>query len=218
MRYLTIRDYDSELEAYRDCLHELHELHSRFKEAIELSQKNRKHALYLLAGTAISAGDAAFDQYCKEFVVGVHQLARFILEIHSLVEYFLVIDDEAGGEIERWFTGEFIKTRYNKFTKSKIEEVIERKADIPFKGLPMDELLERERVIQKNFAKLSDFSHPTIHSTKQPKACDFGQLILMPIIHILVDTQRMYFFPEDSVTGLMFSEFRLLFWNFKKGN
>lgn len=216
MQYLTIKDYTSELEAYRDCLGELEKLHSRFKEAVDLKQKNRKHALYLLAGASISAAYAAFDQYSKGFIVGVHQLARFVLEIHSLAEYFLVIDDEAGGEIEKWFSGEFIETRYKKQTKSRVEKMIERKASIPFKTLPKDELLEREEVIQDNFRVLSHFSHPTIYSTRQPKTCDFGQLILIPIADIFVDAQRMCFFPEDSVTGLMFSEFRLLFSSFRK--
>src|SRR3972149_11177054 len=216
MQYLTIKDYTSELEAYRDCLGEMQKLHSRFKESVDQKQKNRKHALYLLAGTSISAGYAAFDQYSKGFIVGVHQLARFVLEIHSLAEYFLIIDDEAGGEIEQWFGGEVIETRYKKHTKSRLEKMIERKASIPFKTLPKDELLKREKVIQDNFNVLSHFSHPTIYSTRQPKTCDFGQLILIPIIDILVDAQRMYFFPEDSVTGLMFSEFRLLFWSFRK--
>ena len=145
-----------------------------------------------------------------------YQLARFVLEIHSLAEYFLVIDDKPGGEIEKWFAGGFVGTRYKKQTKGRVEKIIERKASIPFKTLPEDELLKREEVIQDNFNELSRFSHPTIDCTRQPTTCDFGQLILMPIADILVDAQRMYFFPEDSVTGLMFSEFRLLFRRFRK--
>src|SRR2546425_431951 len=99
MQYLTIKDYTSEVKAYQDCLCEMEQLHRRFKEAVDLKRKDRKHALYLLTGASISASYAAFDQYSKGFIVGVHQLARFILEIHSLAECFLVIDDDAGGEI-----------------------------------------------------------------------------------------------------------------------
>lgn len=214
MPYLTIKDYASEQEAYRDCLSELAKLHERFKERVDRKRKDRKHALYLLTAASISAAHAAFDQYSKGFIVGVHQLARFVLEIHSLAEYFLVIPEEVGGDIEKWFKGEQIETRYKKKTKRKVEKMIDRKASIPFKTLPADELLKREEIIQENFITLSRFSHPTIYSTMQPKTCNFPQLILIPVADICVDAQRMHFFPEDSVTGLMFSEFRLLFGEF----
>lgn len=214
MLYLTIKDYESEREAISDCLSELTKLHERFHEHVDLRRNDRKYALYLLVGVAISAAYAAFDQYSKGFTVGVHQLARFILEVHSLVEYFLVIPDNAGGEIESWFKGEHIETRFKKKTKQKIEKMIDGKAGIPFKTLPKDELLKRERAIQDNFKTLSYFSHPTVYSTKQPKMCDFPRLILIPVADTSVDVQRMYFIPEDSITGLMFSEFRLVFGKF----
>jgi len=193
-------------------------LHSRFKEVVDLKERNRRLALYLLTGTSIDAAYAALDQFTKGFIVGVHQLARFVLEVHSLAEYFLVIDEEAGSEIEKWFGGEFVETRYKKKAKSRLEKIIERKAIIAFKALPKIELLEREKTIQHNFEVLSNFSHPTIHSTKQPKECDFAQLILSPIMDVLVDAQRLYFFPKDSVTGLMFSEFRVLFASYRTHN
>ena len=215
MPYLTIKDYESEREAISDCLSELTKLHRRFEEHIDLKNKDRKHALYLLVGVAISSAHAAFDQYSKGFIVGVHRLARFVLEVHSLAEYFLVIPDEASGEIEKWFRGEHVETRYKNQTKNKIEKMIDKKASIPFKTLPKHELLKREKVIQDNFKTLSCFSHPTIYSTKQPQACDFARLILIPVADISVNAQRMYFLPEDSLTGLLFSEFRLLFENFR---
>jgi hypothetical protein len=215
MRYLTIKDYESEQEAIKDCLNELRKLHERFQTHVNLGCKDRKHAMYLLVGVAISAAYAAFDQYSKGFIVGVHQLARFILEVHSLAEYFLVISDEAGGEIEKWFKGEYVKTRFTKKTECKIEKMIEQKASIPFKALSKEELLRREKIIQENFETLSLYSHPTICSTMQPRTCYFSGLILIPVTDIAVDAQRLLFSEEDSITGLMFSEFRLLFEEFR---
>src|ERR1041385_9012401 len=84
MPFLTIKDYESEREAISDCLSELTKLLGRFEEHIDLKHKDRKHALYLLVGVAISAAYAAFDQYCKGFIIGVNQWARFVMEVHSL--------------------------------------------------------------------------------------------------------------------------------------
>ena len=131
------------------------------------------------------------------------------------MEYFIVIPDGPGSDIEKWFNGELIETRYKKNAKRKVEKVIDGKSTIPFKTLPTADLLKREELIQDNFKTLSRFSHPTIYSTIKPKKCDFAQLVIMPVVDMCVDAQRMHFFSEDSVTGLMFSEFRLQFEEFR---
>lgn len=211
MNYLTIKDYTDESEAFHDCLSEFLKLHKSFKEKVNFEEKDRKHALFLLIGASISSAHIAFDLYNKGFLIGVYQIARYILEVHSLVEYFIILDEDMGEEVVNWFKGNFIDTRYKKQTANKIEKVVEKKASIPFKTLPKNELLQREKTIQENFEILSHYSHPTIYSTKPPKKCNFAQLILVPIIDNCVDSQRLFFAPEDSITGLMFSEFRVLF-------
>ncbi len=216
MKYLTIKDYTSEFEAFHDCLLELTKLHKSFKAKINFKEKDRKHALFLLTSASISSAYIAFDLYNKRLLVGVYQIARYILEVHSVVEYFIIIDKDTDEEITNWFDGQFVETRYKRQTADKLEKVIEKKAAIPFKTLLKDELLQREKTIQENFKILSHYSHPTIYSTKPPKTCNFAQLILFPIIDNCVDAQRLFFFPEDSITGLMFSEFRVLFHEFNK--
>src|ERR1041385_9012403 len=62
MPFLTIKDYESEREAISDCLSELTKLLGQFEEHIDLKHKDRKHALYLLVGVAISAAYAAFER------------------------------------------------------------------------------------------------------------------------------------------------------------
>ncbi|OGN89636.1 MAG: hypothetical protein A2158_05650 [Chloroflexi bacterium RBG_13_46_14] len=75
--------------------------------------------------------------------------------------------------------------------------------------MPKEDLLKSEMNLQKVFNILSRYTHPTIDSIKNPQRCNFFEIILYPVIDNCVDVQRMIFYPEDSVTGLMFSEFRL---------
>ena len=211
MKYLTIKDYTNEFDAFHDCLSELTKLHKSFNVKVNFKKKNRKHALFLLIGASLSSAHIAFDLYNKKLLIGVYQIARYILEVHSIVEYFLILDKDTDVEIVNWFEGKFIDTRYKKQTANKIEKVIEKKATIPFKALSKDILLQREKTIQENFKILSHYSHPTIYSTNLPKKCNFSQLILRPIVDNCIDAQRLFFDPEDSITGLMFSEFLVLF-------
>jgi hypothetical protein len=216
MKFLTIKDYSSELEAFNDCLKELTILHNNFKANVNFKMKDRKHAFFLLIGASISSAHIALDLYSRNLIVGVYQLARYILEVHSLIEYFIILDSDSNNDLDNWFNGKFIDTRYKKQTAKKIESKIEKKSIIPFKTLPKDELIKREKIIQENFNILSLYSHPTVYSTKFLKKCNFSQLILLPIIDNSVDVQRLFFAPEDSITGLMFSEFRVLFNEFKE--
>ena len=218
MKYLTIKDYTSEFEAFHDCLRELTKLHKSFKAKINFEEKDRKHALFLLTGASISSAYISFDLYNKSLLIGVYQIARYILEVHSLVEYFIIIDKDTNEEITNWFDGQFVATRYKRQTADKIEKVIEKKAAIPFKILPKDGLLQREKTIQENFKILSHYSHPTIYSTKPPKTCNFAQLILFPIIDNCVDAQRLFFFPEDSISVLCLASLEYCFMNSIKKN
>ncbi|OGN89637.1 MAG: hypothetical protein A2158_05655 [Chloroflexi bacterium RBG_13_46_14] len=120
MKWLTIREYASEYEVFTDCLTELVKLHDRFKAKVNQTNKDRNYALFLLTEAAISTAHIAFDLYKKGYFLGVYQIARYILEIHSLVEYFLVLEDEKHAEIINWFDGKFIKTRFSMQNKDKI--------------------------------------------------------------------------------------------------
>jgi hypothetical protein len=216
MKYLTTKDYKSELEAFQDCLRELTSMHKNFKSQINFGIKDRKHALFLLTGSSINSAQIALALYNENLLIGVYQIARYILEVHSLVEYFLILDSDTDKEFADWFGGKYIVTRYKTQTVNKIEALINKKSAIPFKPFQKDELLEREKIIQNNFQILSLYSHPTIYSIKPHKISDFSQLILLPVIDNFVDAQRLYFSPEDPIPGLMFSEFRLLFHEFNR--
>jgi len=81
-----------------------------------------------------------------------------------------------------------------------------------------DKLVKREQTIQKNFKLLSEYAHPTKYSTQQPKMINFSQIILNPVINGFVDAQRTHLMPDNSVIGLLFSEFRLEFDRLKSNN
>jgi len=58
--------------------------------------------------------------YKKKFFTEVCQLARYILEAQSLIEYFIILKSDNAPEIIDWFDGNFIETRYTKKIQKKL--------------------------------------------------------------------------------------------------
>lgn len=219
--YLTINSYEDPKQAYADCLKAMSQMHSSFSKDVDTTKLDVKHALYLLSGNALDGCVLAEKFYDKNYFQPFLNIFRYIIELTSLCEHFVICDDE----VKDWFNGEFISTRYTKRNKEKIDKVYPEKSKIPFHFPGVDDLHKVEKMFQENFNFLSKFCHPTIDSVslgfdylkkngQHPLVLKvkFGNDFLRIVINLMNDLARTTFKSVDEIECLRLSEFRVLFY------
>lgn len=137
------------------AIRRLRELHARNYSLADFAVKDRKHAIYLLQGAAITSAIngqqllGRFGMFGREW--------RYIAEVSYLIEYLDELEDN-DRRVKAWFRGEVIKRVP---VKNQIDSTL-RQAQSPL-GAGFFKMYDDEHRAMTN--ELSKFAHATMSST-----------------------------------------------------
>jgi len=170
--------------------------HKEIRKLIDISKEDRKHAIYLLQGGALSYLIYAYDFNNEGYIVPLAQQYRMILETIELILFFNELDD-GSRYIKAFFKGHTIRIKQGNSGNPDIEDRIK------ISGLT-EERLNRSDDLYKNLFNIgSDYMHPNLESIRAKlingsyifdyerkfiskpykSAIDFNKLFLIPVIH-----------------------------------
>lgn len=187
------------------------EIHSQQSKMIDFSVNDKKHAIYLLQGGAMTSVASAYKFFRTGMYVPCAQQKRMLDEILNLIMFFDE-NEENDRQLRAWFDGRVIERQPGNAGNLSIEERAKRYYILPEQVKTLDELMERMN------AEMSKYMHPTINAIRsnmskskhlfdyhhtytyrQPSMSpyDFGVLYMVPAINTLLVPIRNLLLPQN---------------------
>ena len=185
-------------------------VHISLREQVDFTVQNKKHAIYLLQGGALTTVSTAMLFNIKGYLVPRAQQKRMIDEIRNLITFFDEIDENAR-QIKAWFKGHVIEREPGNTGNLTIAERSERYFFTP-------EIVEKIDTLNLQINNMmSKYMHPTIHAMRanvfrrshlfdydhlytashSMSAVDFGNLYVVPAIHALLIPVKALMLTRD---------------------
>lgn len=177
--------------------------HIALKNQVNFGIEDKKHALYLLQGGAISVTSSALAFNYRGLMLPRAQQKRMLDEVMDLILFFIELTDNSR-QLKAWFRGHVVEREPGNRGNMSAED----RAKIFF--FTTDQIKMLDKLIKQMNNELSKFMHPTIqavraNSSKSRHIFDydhirtsnqcwepqvFGELFIVPCINCLLIPSR----------------------------
>ncbi len=191
------------------------QVHISLRQQVDFNLEDKKHAIFLLQGGALTALATAMEFNQIGYMVPRAQQKRMIDEIVDVINFFDEIDDDAR-QIKAWFKGKVVEREPGNKGNLTEEERATRYYFSPDQVKAFDKLRKEINKV------MSDFMHPTLrairanvskstnlfdyfHQTTSSQAMnpvDFGNLYTVPVLDALLIPVRILMLTEAQFNQL----------------
>lgn len=191
------------------------QVHLSLHKQVNFDLEDKKHAIYLLQGGALTALASAMEFNLRGYLIPRAQQKRMVDEIVDLITFFEETSDNAR-QIKAWFKGRVVEREPGNQGNLTTEERAELYFFSPEQVLAMDKLKKQINEV------MSNYMHPTIeairanayrrtnifdyyHRNTQSKSIDpvdFGNLYVVPVIHAILIPVRVLKLAEEQFNQL----------------
>lgn len=191
------------------------QVHLSLRKQVDFDLEDKKHAIYLLQGGALTALTSAMEFNLRGYMIPRAQQKRMIDEIVDLITFFDEINDDAR-QIKAWFKGQVVEREPGNKGNLTIEERASRYY------FSHDQVQFIDKLKKQINEVMSKFMHPTIdavranayrrtnifdyyHSNTKSKSMspeDFGNLYIVPVIHAILIPIRILRLTETQFNQL----------------
>ncbi len=155
----TEENYD-ELER---ILNAATKIHQGFRDRVDLSIKNRAHAIYILQGSALTNALALLESARQGYQNQVLATTRLVLESTELMDFFASIDDN-DRRLKAWFGGAIV-TPPRPSKSPKFADHIESLKQV-FPSADEPQLRRIQELQRMRWQVLSQSTHPTLGAAR----------------------------------------------------
>lgn len=183
-----------------EILNDAKNVHSNLRRQIDFNQNTKRHAIYLLQGSVLTAVSTALEFNARGYLVPRAQQKRMIDETIDLIMFFDE-GEENSRQLRAWFAGRVIERESGNQGNLTAEDRAIRANLTPEQIQSLDNLRERANHIMSQYMHPSieavranvfrrthifDYTHEHTGSQHRMSANNFGNLYLVPGLHALL--------------------------------